>query len=83
MMTLVALVTDHFNVADCPRSTVLGSTVNATTVGRPKAPEFGLVSPPVGAGTEACGGSGMGFLHPTPSAAIKTMAPMRTDNRDA
>src|SRR5579863_3552979 len=74
MITLVALVTDHFRLADCPRSTVLGSIVNETTVGRPVA---SLVLPLslIGGGVAALGRSGAFFLHPTLSAAIRTTAP--------
>src|ERR1017187_2532758 len=74
-MTEVALVTDHLSVADWPRSTVVGSTVNETMFGRPM-DSFGLVAgPSVGVGTAARGGTFGFLLHPTPSAAIKTITP--------
>jgi hypothetical protein len=74
MITVVAFATDQRKVADWPRSTVLGSIVNAVMVGRPSAPVPVFVLPPVVDGGAGGGASGAFFPHPTLSTAITTIA---------
>jgi hypothetical protein len=69
--------TSHFNVADCPRSMVEGSTSNVATVGRAGAGGGGVDV--VAAGGGGGGGGGTFFLQPAaPSAS--TAANVRTPN---
>ena len=75
MITLVALVTDHFKVADCPRSTVAGLDGERRNH-RTSHGAVGVVSLPLGRRRQPRGArTGAFFLHPAPSAAITTIAP--------
>ena len=61
MVTLVASLTDHLNVEDCPRSMVSGSAVNCAITGAFGSGGCGGFTTGGGGGATATGGF---FLHP-------------------